>query len=109
MEPSYEIIDSKPLADRFDRAVVGVRFPVSKVFLDASRERNGSWRTIATCFLNEDRVTSLTFMPSMRMRPSLTSYILDSRLMIEVLPAPVWPTRAIVSPASTSRSNPLMT
>jgi len=56
------------------------------------------------CFVSERRFTSRMSWPSIRMAPPVTSYPRLMSDVIVVLPAPVWPTKAIVSPGSTCRS-----
>ena len=63
--------------------------------------RNGSWSTTATCWRRLASDTVRTSWPSTSTRPAVGSAKRGIRPTSELLPAPVWPTTAIVSPAST--------
>ena len=71
--------------------------------------RNGSCTTVPIWFTNEARFTSRTSYPSTRMLPLVTSYSLRIREERVVLPAPVAPTTAMVSPGFMVRLMPFRT
>ena len=66
-------------------------------------KRPASWNTTAMLPRSEPSVTSATSWPSTRMRPWSGERSRCSRASVVVLPAPVGPTSATVSPAAASR------
>ena len=66
----------------------------------------GSSKATAICPRRSARSRSRMSTPSSRIEPSVTSYSRLIRLVSVVLPDPVAPTRAMVSPGRTSRSIP---
>ncbi len=79
----------------------------SRTFSRTDAENSvGSSKATATLDRNSARSNSLMSTPSSAIDPSVTSYIRFTRLVSVVLPEPVAPTRASVSPGFSSRSMP---